>query len=216
MRHRRASQGAADELDVGALDVRDHQDPHLGQEVQAQLVVRVAEDALLDEDYVGAALFYLFAHVEDVLPLVAQDAIHGGVVAHDDVVVHVRFRSREAELDQGDLGIIDLTRSSRRLGRSLVEYQPRHELRIVHRPAQLFHHSHVPQVDVDGLTRIRSQYPQHGIHRQRREQVAVLGHHLGRQTRPYGVHERLPVVHVHRLGRPLEQLGALLSGLVKA
>ncbi len=38
-------------------------------EVQAQLVVRISQDALLYKDIIGPALFDLLAYFEDVLPL---------------------------------------------------------------------------------------------------------------------------------------------------
>ena len=49
-----AAEGPGDELDVGALDVGHDHDVHLGQEVEGELVVGVAEDGLLDEDDVGS------------------------------------------------------------------------------------------------------------------------------------------------------------------
>jgi hypothetical protein len=55
--------------------------------VKAELIVRIAEDALLYEHNVHAALLDLLEHVEDVLPLVAEYAIHGRIVGNDDTVV---------------------------------------------------------------------------------------------------------------------------------
>mmetsp|Transcript_33852 Transcript_33852/g.74291 ORF Transcript_33852/g.74291 Transcript_33852/m.74291 type:complete len:275 (+) Transcript_33852:605-1429(+) len=66
----------ADELNVVALNVLDHQDLHLGQKVERELVHRVAQDGLLDEDDVCAALLDLLAQVEDVLALLFEDAVH--------------------------------------------------------------------------------------------------------------------------------------------
>mmetsp|Transcript_250 Transcript_250/g.434 ORF Transcript_250/g.434 Transcript_250/m.434 type:complete len:327 (-) Transcript_250:170-1150(-) len=180
--HGRASQGATDEFDIGSFDVGNNENSHLGQEVQTQFVVCIAEDALLDEDDVCSALFDLFAHVEDVLALVAKYAIHGGVVADDDVVVHVRFGSREAELNQCNLGILNLTGPPRRLGGSLIKDKARHQLGIIHSPTQLFHHPDISQIDINSVTRIGSQYAQHGIHRQGSQEIAILRHHLGRKT----------------------------------
>lgn len=46
---------------------------------------------------------YLLAEAEDVLALFSQDAVHGRVVRHHDVVFHVRLGRRQAELDQTNL-----------------------------------------------------------------------------------------------------------------
>ena len=69
----------------------------MGKEVQTQYVVCIAEDALLDEHDDRSAPFGHFAHVEDALPFVVKDAIHGSIVAANDVVVHVHSGSRGAE-----------------------------------------------------------------------------------------------------------------------
>ena len=66
----------------------------LCKEVHAELIVCVAVDALLYELDVRAALLDLLARVEDVLPLVAEYAIHGHIVVNDDTVVHVGLGRR--------------------------------------------------------------------------------------------------------------------------
>ena len=53
----------------------DHEDLHLGEEMQRELVDRVAQDRLLDEQHVAAALLHLLAHVEDVLALLLEDPV---------------------------------------------------------------------------------------------------------------------------------------------
>ena len=98
-----APEGATDELDVIPLDVSDDENVHLGEEVEREFVVRVAQDALLDQDDVGAGLLDLLAQAEDVLALLPEQAVHGSVVGHDDVVLHVGLGRGQAELDQSDL-----------------------------------------------------------------------------------------------------------------
>jgi len=53
---------------------------YLGEEVETKVVVRVAEDRLLDEHHVAARLLNLLAEAENVLALLPQDAVHGCVV----------------------------------------------------------------------------------------------------------------------------------------
>jgi len=62
---------------------------NLGEEVQAQVVVSVAQDGLLNQEHVAAGFLDLLADAQDVLPLFPQDAIHGRVVGHHHVVLHV-------------------------------------------------------------------------------------------------------------------------------
>lgn len=48
---------------------------------------------------------HLLAESQDVLALFSEDSVHGGVVGHDHVVLHVRLRRRQAELDQPHLRV---------------------------------------------------------------------------------------------------------------
>ncbi len=92
-----ATKRATNKFNIGVLIVRDDNYTHLCKEVQTQFVVHVTEDALLYEHDVRATLLDLLAHVEDVLPLVAEYAIHGRVVGNDDTVFHVGLGLREEE-----------------------------------------------------------------------------------------------------------------------
>mmetsp|Transcript_15081 Transcript_15081/g.31655 ORF Transcript_15081/g.31655 Transcript_15081/m.31655 type:complete len:341 (-) Transcript_15081:114-1136(-) len=160
-----------------------------------------------------------FAQVENVFSFVAEDAIHGGIIRHDDVVVHVRFGCRQAELNQSDLGVVDLTRPPRRLGSPLVEHQALHQFSVVHRAPQLLHHANVAQVHVGrllDLVHIAAEHRQHGIHRDGRQHVLVLTHHLGAQARLDRPHQALPLAQLHGLAHPAPQNPhALLAGAVE-
>mmetsp|Transcript_30154 Transcript_30154/g.88179 ORF Transcript_30154/g.88179 Transcript_30154/m.88179 type:complete len:417 (+) Transcript_30154:3697-4947(+) len=175
----RAAEGAADELDVRPLDVGDDQDAHLGQEVEAELVVGVAEDGLLDENDVGAGLLDLLALAEDVLALVAEDAVHGGVVGNDDVVVHVGLGGREAELEEGDLGVGNLRRPAGGLGAALGEDEAVDQLGVVDGPAHLLDHPDVAQVDVGRRRGVVPEQAEDGVDGDGGQEVGVLRHDLG-------------------------------------
>lgn len=68
-RDRQASESSRDEINVVALDVGDHHDAHLGQEMERKVVVRVSEDGLLDQQHGAAGLLDLLAQPKDVLAL---------------------------------------------------------------------------------------------------------------------------------------------------
>jgi len=92
-----APQCPTNEFNISPFNIGNYQNPHLGQKMQTQFIVGIAQNTLLDEHDIRTTLFDLFAHVENVFPFVAQDAIHGGIVANDDTVVHVCFGGGEAE-----------------------------------------------------------------------------------------------------------------------
>lgn len=58
---------------------------------------------------------HLLAETEDVLALFSQDAVHGGIVGDHDVILHVRLRRRQAELDQTHLQPRDVRQKRRNL-----------------------------------------------------------------------------------------------------
>ena len=53
---------------------------------------------------------HLLAHVEDVLAFLLENTVHLGVVGDSDVLLDVRLRRGEAELDQPDLCVRNLGR----------------------------------------------------------------------------------------------------------
>ncbi len=112
-----ATKCVTNEFDIGVLNVRDDNYTHLREEVQAQLVVHVMEDALLYEHDFRAALLDLLAHVEDVLPLVAEYAIHGHIVGNDDTVFHVGLGRQEEK--SGCTGVLGIDKMAMRVFRGL-------------------------------------------------------------------------------------------------
>mmetsp|Transcript_37990 Transcript_37990/g.82658 ORF Transcript_37990/g.82658 Transcript_37990/m.82658 type:complete len:307 (+) Transcript_37990:263-1183(+) len=157
------TQSSADEFDVGTFNVGYHQNAHLGQKVQRKFVVGISKDRLLDENYIGTALFDLLALAEDVLPLVAENTVHGGIVTNHDIVVHVGLGRRQAELNEGNLGIGNLGRSAGALGAALVENKSVYQLGIINRTSHLLDHAYVPKVDVGRRIPAIAQETQDGI-----------------------------------------------------
>lgn len=166
----------------------------------------------MNEYDIGTALFDLFAEPEEILALVPQNAIHGGIIGDDNVVVHVGLGRREAELDHGNFGIGDLGGSPGGLGGALLEDEAVHELGVVNGPADLFDHADVPQVDVGGGVLVLED-PQDGVDRDGREDVRVLADDLGGQTGVDCRNELLAIMQVDGFGDGLQDLGGLVRGL---
>lgn len=85
-----APERAREELDLVPLNVADGEDLELLEVCERELVGRVAEYRLLDEEDVAARLLDRLAEVEDVEALLLEDLVHLAVVGHDDLVVHLQ------------------------------------------------------------------------------------------------------------------------------
>jgi hypothetical protein len=200
-----------------------HEDPELGEKVQRQLVVGVPQNRLLDQNHVGAGLLNVLGQPEQVLALLLQDAVHGGVVAHHHAVVHVGFGGRQAVLQQRDLGVLDLGGSARPgLGHPLGQHQSLHQLGVVHRPPDLLHDANVPQIHVVhllfgrvDLTGRAGEQGEDGIDRNRRQQVGVLRHHLAREAGGDGRQQRVSILQRHRPADGGEEVAARHVGRVQ-
>ena len=146
---------------------------HLGEKVEGEVIVGVAEDGLLDEHHVAPRLLDFLAQAQDMLallqprkfffkggegeliiftfrpemppwmfgylrvnggmiavngtpsptapPHLAKNAVHGRVVGHYHIVLHVTLGRRQAELHQADLGVLDARGPARCLLRALEE-----------------------------------------------------------------------------------------------
>lgn len=62
-RERREREYACDEVDVVALDVAENEDFEFAEEVERELVDRVAENRLLHQQHVATRLLDLLAHL---------------------------------------------------------------------------------------------------------------------------------------------------------
>lgn len=62
-RERREREYACDEVDVVALDVAENEDFEFAEEVERELVDRVAENRLLHQQHVAPRLLDLLAHL---------------------------------------------------------------------------------------------------------------------------------------------------------
>mmetsp|Transcript_30051 Transcript_30051/g.103833 ORF Transcript_30051/g.103833 Transcript_30051/m.103833 type:complete len:565 (-) Transcript_30051:9-1703(-) len=212
--HGQQAQRVGDEFDLAALDVRDAHDAHLGQEMQREVVVRVAKDRFLDEQNVAPRLFDLLAEAEDVLALLAQEAVHGRVIRNDNIVLHVCLRCAQAELDQANLRLFHARRPARGLAHALREDDAVDELRVVDGAAELLHNLDVRQVHRrDTRVRRRAHHGQDGVDGDGRQRVRVLRHDLRRQARHDGVDQRRPVLQRHGpRNRVLEDALRLVGG----
>ena len=85
---------------------------------------------------IASGLLDLFDDVEDVGAFFFEHAVHGGVVGHYDVVVHVGFRGGDTELDETDLGFFDAF-GAVDVGDSLGENEAGDELRVFDGAPQL-------------------------------------------------------------------------------
>lgn len=96
----------SDEFDVFSFDVLDNHDALLSEEVQGEFVSGISENRLLNEQHICAGLDDLGHEVSDVLSFFLEDSVHGSVVLHNDGVLDFSFGRAQAELDQGDLGVL--------------------------------------------------------------------------------------------------------------
>mmetsp|Transcript_4094 Transcript_4094/g.11962 ORF Transcript_4094/g.11962 Transcript_4094/m.11962 type:complete len:408 (+) Transcript_4094:510-1733(+) len=173
------SQHLGNKLNVIALNVPHYKDLGLRAEVQGQVSSCIPQDGLLDQQDVAAGLGNLLHHLGKDGALLPQEPVHGGVVPHLDVALHVRLWSREAELNEANLGVLHPRRPAGNSGHLLCEHEAVHELGVVCGAPQLLHQPDIAQIHVRGSGRVDDL--QHRVHGDARKLLGALGNHFGVQ-----------------------------------
>ena len=83
--NRRSVDSLGDEINVIAIDVLDHHNLLLGEEMESKVVNGLSQHALLEKEYVGAGLDNFFDDSKDVLTLFLNDSIHSSIVTDNNV-----------------------------------------------------------------------------------------------------------------------------------
>merc|ERR1711963_808693 len=173
----------------------------------------VSEDGLLDEENVAASLLHLLHNVEDIGALLTENSIHGGVVRHHHLVVHVRLGGRNTELDEANLGLLH-SLGAIDIGSLLLEDHTIHQFSVVHSAAQLLDNLDVLQIDI--VLPCGVNHLEHSVHSYWAEFRAVLRHNLGVEAGVSRLQERLPVSEVKWGGHAGEDVHSLARRLLEA
>jgi hypothetical protein len=143
--------GSADEVNLVAVDVLDHHDLLLGQEVESQVRDGLAENTLLEEQNVGSTVYDLLNQSQDVLSLFLEETVDSGVVVHDDVALEVTLGGGEWELNETDFGTLNAGWATSEVTGLLVDKDESvNELALVDSAAQFLGNVDVSEVDVVG------------------------------------------------------------------
>merc|ERR1719336_715125 len=207
------SDGLTQEVHVFPFDVLYHHDLHLVEEVDSQVGEAVSEDGLLDEENVAASLLHLLHNVEDIGALLTKNSIHGGVVRHHHLVVHVRLGGRHTELDEANLSLLH-SLGAIDVGSLLLEDHTIHKFSVVHSAAQLLDNLDVLQIDI--VLPCGVNHLEHSVHSNWAEFRAVLRHNLGVEAGVSRLQERLPVSEVKWGGHAGEDVHSLARRLLEA
>jgi len=145
----------ADEFDFISFDVLDNHDTLLGQEVERKVVGSISEDRFLDEEDIGATLFDLLNQTGNISSFFLQDSVHSRVILDDDTVFNISLGGRKAELDQGNLGILNSSGATSRMGGFIVSKdQTFNHFSIFDSTTELLDNLDVSQINIIGHSRV--------------------------------------------------------------
>ena len=139
----------ADEINLVTINILDDHDLLLGEEVEGQVADGLSEDALLEEEHVGAGGDDLFDNSENVLAFLLNDSVHSLIVADDNVGLHVTLGCTDGELNQSNLSVLNSRGATSQVRCLLVnEAETVDEGGLVDGTAELLAHVDVLEVDV--------------------------------------------------------------------
>lgn len=88
--------------------------------MEGKVVSGISKDRFLDEEDVSATLFDLLNQTSNISSFFLQDSVHGRVILDDDTVFNISLGGRKAELDQGNLGVLNSSGATSRVGGFIV------------------------------------------------------------------------------------------------
>jgi hypothetical protein len=116
--------------------------------VQTEVVHRVSENGLLNEEDVALGFLNLLNHVEQICSLLLEDLVHLPVVVDDNLVLHVWFRWAQLELNETYPCLLLQCGATSALDYWLVENQSVDHLAVFNGTTRLLDHPDVLQVYV--------------------------------------------------------------------
>ena len=207
--------GLADEFNVVTLDVLDYHNLFLGEEVKSEVADGLTKHTLLQKEHVGSRSDDFLDDSKNVLALLADDSVHGLVVADDNIRLHVTLGGADRELNQSDFGVLNTGGAASQVGRLLVdEAEAVDELRLVNGAAKFLANADVTQVDVRRGGLIDDL--EDGIDCHGGEQVGMMRDNLGGEGGDSVLNERVAVFKVDRLGHIVDDFHGLLVGFLEA
>lgn len=204
-----------DEVNLVAIDVLDHHDLLLGEEMECQIIDGLTKNALLEKKHVGARLDDLLDDSKDVLTLFLDDSIHGSIVADDDVGLHVALWRADRELDEADFGVLDARGAASQVRGLLVdEAETFNQLRLIDGAAKLLADVNIAKVDVSVVLLVDD--PEDSIDSHGGEEVRVMRDNLRRQGSDRVLNKLVAVVQVDRDRDSVDHLHGLSVGNLEA
>ncbi len=116
--------------------------------MQTEIVHCVSENRLLDEEDVALGFLDLLDHVQQICSLFLEDLVHLPVVVDNNLVLHVRFRRAQLELNKTYPCLLLQCGATGALDHRLIEDQSVDHLAVFDSTTRLLDHPNVLQVYV--------------------------------------------------------------------
>eukprot|EP01137_Pigoraptor_chileana_P023696 Opistho-2@90426 len=208
-----ASNRLADELNLVTLNLGDDHNLHLCQEVEGKVVDGVAENRLLHKEHVAAGLLDLLHKLQNVLALLAENAVHLRIVTDNHSVLHVCLWRREAKLDETNLGLLLARHTAGHVRNPLRKHKSIDKLAVLDGATELLYNANITEIHVD--RRLGINHVQHSIHCDGGKQIRVLRDDLRVERGGCALEERFPVAELHGMRHARENFHSLVNRKLK-
>ena len=100
--------------------------------MEGEIIDGISEDGFLDHDNIGTGFLDLLDETSNISSFFLQDSVHGIVIVDDNVVFNISLGGGQAELDQSDLGLLNLGGTTSLVGDLIVgEDETINEFRVI-------------------------------------------------------------------------------------
>lgn len=142
--------GSRNEINLISVNILNDHNVFLGKEMESQFVYGISQDGFLDQKNIATGGSEFLNQIKDVFSFFFQNSIHGSIIMNNDIIFQIGLRSRQLELDETNLCVLNSRGTTCEVRDLLVnEDKTVNQFTFINSFSELFRDTNVSQVNIN-------------------------------------------------------------------